>query len=440
MSKRIEITMRKFLITAVLSIAIGVAGHGMLRAQTVNLKTQEVELAKMAETILRSDSTDLKFELNKKFIVRMTELLKRPESYNYGFDSLKTISRLRPSDNSFRVFTWYIVDRPPGAYYGEYAHYYFGLVQRRYVDAKGKVHHLVIPLMELESIPRGIESMVTDNYNWFGALYYAPKGEEQILAYDGTYYKLETKDGGEMKEEKGETEKMVTFIAGKYRGRQLKEEKKLTYSNQKRVKRKVRYYVLTGWNGWDNKANYKVMDIMSFDPDDSSKVVFGAPIIYFEGIPKARALFKYSDYAPFSLNTGMVKTGFMNLGRKKMLVYDHLAPPQHARATEVYDLGPDGSYDALSYYKRYGGYFEWYRDVEVADKYEGKKHVKEMQKLQAHYAAQDSATFPDYSSLSSKKSQRQARRSTKKEYKRQRAEAERKLKESGVNMGEGKRE
>ena len=63
MSKRFEINMRKFLITALLSIAIGAAGQGMLKAQTANLKIQELELAKMAEIILRSDSTDLKFEL-----------------------------------------------------------------------------------------------------------------------------------------------------------------------------------------------------------------------------------------------------------------------------------------------------------------------------------------------------------------------------------------
>lgn len=412
---------------------------GAAFAQMKSLATAEAELAKMAHTILNSDSTDLKFELNKEFITCFTELLKQPESYGYAFDSLKTISRLRPADNSFRIFTWYIVDRPKDTYYGDYAHYYFGLVQRKYTDVSGKVHYLVIPLMEMERIPKGIESAVTDNYAWFGALYYAPRERPNVLAYDGSYYKLESKKGGVLEDGK-ETEQVITFVQGKYRGRQLKEVKKLSYSNQVRVKRKVRYYVLMGWNGWDHKANYKVLDIMTFDPEDSSRVVFGAPIIYFDQIPKARALFKYSDYAPFSLNTGSVKTGFLNLGRKDMVVYDHLAPPRNARSTDMYELGPDGSYDALSYYKRFGGYFEWYRDVEVADKFEGKRHKREMEKRQAFYAAQDSATFPDYNQLSSRKMARRARKANQREYKRQRKAAEEGIRESGLKIGEAKPE
>lgn len=407
--------------------------------QSSFVQQEEKALAKMAHTILNSDSTDHKFELNKKFIVRLTKLLQKPESYDYPFDSLKTISRLTPEDKSFRIFTWYIVDRPANTYYGDYAHYYFGLIQRKFVGKNGKVHHLVIPLMEMETIPKGIENLVTDNYNWFGALYYQPKGRDHLLSYDGSYYKIVAKEG-EAKEEKKETEQTITFIPGKFHGRMLKETQKLSYSNQKRVKEKVRYYVLTGWNGWDHKANYKVVDIMTFDPEDSTKVVFGAPIMYFDRIPKARGLFKYSDYAPFSLNMSYVKSGPFKLFRKYMIVYDHLAPPRDARPTEASQLGPDGSYDGLYYFSKYGGYFEWYRDVEVAEKIEGKRHLKEMQKRQAYYAAQDSLTFPDYNQLNGKKSQRQARKANRREYDRQRKESERKLKEAGIKLGTAKEE
>ena len=116
-----------------------------------------------------------------------------------------------------------------------------------------------------------------------------------------------------------------------------------------------------------------------------------------------------------------------------MLIYDHLAPPQHARPTEMLELGPDGSYDALSYYKRFGGYFEWYRNVETAEKYESRKHAKEMAKLQAEYVKGDS-TFPDYEQLSTRKQARIARKATKREIKRQAREAEESLKKSGIDM------
>ncbi|MBP6641085.1 MAG: hypothetical protein KA293_12410, partial [Bacteroidia bacterium] len=65
----------------------------------------EKELAPMARMMLNDTSTTKKIELNKEFIVRMTNLLAREESYDYPFDSLKTISHLRPDDNSFRIFT-----------------------------------------------------------------------------------------------------------------------------------------------------------------------------------------------------------------------------------------------------------------------------------------------------------------------------------------------
>lgn len=397
----------------------------------------EEELAKIAFDILNHDSTDHKFEINKEFIVRMTDLLKRPESFGHPFESMKTVSRQTPEDNSFRIFTWYIVDRTPEAYYAENAHYYFGLIQRRHVDPSGKVHHIVIPLMEMDQIPRGFENIVTDNFDWFGALYYKPKHEKHLLAYDGHYYKLVPKKG-EVKEST-EKEQTVTFIKGRYKSRILSETSKLSYDNHKRVKESVRYYVLTGWNGWDNKANYKVFELLSFDPEDSTRAIFGAPIIYFGKIPKARALFKYSDVSHFSLNTGYVKRGPFNLGKRQMLIYDHMAVPENTRPSEKYELGPDGTYDALSYYPRYGGYFEWYRKVETADNYESRQHRKEMAEKQLYYAAQDSLTFPDYAKLSSKKEQRRINKSNKRVLKQQKEAAEARMKATGFDP-KGKKE
>ena len=420
----------------ILILSISCLWGGWIFGQSDYLQKEEVALAKMAHTILNSDSINLKFELNKKFIVRFTRLLKKAESYNYPFDSLKTISNLSPEDGSFRIFTWYIVDRPKNTYYGDYAHYYFGLIQRKYIGENGKIHHLVIPLMEMESIPKGIENLVTDNYNWLGALYYQPRGRKNLLSYDGSYYKLVPK-AGKVKVKDQKTEQVVTFIPGKYRGRTLTEEKKLSYSNHKRVKENVRYYVLTGWNGWDHQTNYKIVDIMTFDQKDSSKVVFGAPIMYFGKIPKARALFKYSDYAPFSLNMSYVKSGPFKLFRKHMIVYDHMALPKNSRPTAASQMGPDGSYDALYYYKRHGGYFEWYRDVEVAEKYAGKKHRKKIKKLQELHYLDDSLTYSNYNP-NSRKAQRKAKKANKREYKRQRKESEQRLKNSGIDLGKGK--
>lgn len=374
MIRTIRISLSAFLLLVGFSALFAQSRDGKMTVAEV-----EKELAPMAFDVLNHDSVDLKFELNKQFTVRMMELLKRPESFDHPFDSLKTISILTSADNSFRVFTWYIVDRPAGVMYGDLAHYYFGLIQRKFVTAAGETQYIVIPLMELPSIPQGFESVVTDNYRWFGALYYQPKNKKYIPQFRGQYYKLVPKNGevGEVEE----TELVYDFVPGKVGARTLREVKKLKYDNMKRVKRDVDYYVLTGWNGWDNKANYKVCEIMSFDPEDSSRVLFGAPIMYFEKIPKSRALFKYSEFAPFSLNINTVKSGWFKLGKRQMFVYDHLANPHMNPETGVYESGPDGSYDALYYYKKHGGYFEWYRDVKVVDGANNQYSEKELKKI-----------------------------------------------------------
>lgn len=398
----------------------------------------ELELAPMARFILEDTSTDAKIEKNKEFIVRLTRLLQRPESYDHPFDSLKTVSRLSPADGTFRIFTWFIVDNPTQAYFSEYAHYYFGLVQRKYVDKLGKTHYLVIPLMELERSPKGLESIVTDNRSWFGALYYKPKDDKYIQSYDGYYYRL-VPGKGELKRDPDAKEQVITFVPNKYRSRVVTEVDQPKMSNYKRVKTEQRYYLLMGWNGWDNTANYKVVDVLTFDPEDSMKVNFGAPIFYFDRIPKARALFKYADYSTFTLNFSNVKRGPFQMFNKRMLVYDHLAPPAQSRPMDQYDLGPDGSYDALSYYGRYGGYFEWYRNVETRERYNGRKHAKEMARLQAEHAKGDS-TLPYYENIMTKQQVRRSEKAADRAAAKQRKELERKLKASGIEIPKAKRE
>jgi hypothetical protein len=396
----------------------------------------EAELAPLAALVLNDSSTERKIAVNKQLIQRLTRLLQRPESYDHPFTALKTISRLSPADETFRIFTWYIIDNPTQAYYSDDSHYYFGLVQRRFVDARGETHYLVIPLMELEQLPMGVENMVFDNFSWFGALYYKPKDSEHLPHYDGFYYKL-TPGRVKQRPGPGKQEEVLQFTPGKYRGRHLSMADQPQYSNYRREKTKTRYYLLMGWNGWDRTASYKVVDVLTFDEKDSMKVHFGAPIFYFDQIPKARALFKYSDYAVFNLNFEHVRRGPFKLFSKRMLVYDHLAQPQQARPLEQYPLGPDGSCDALSYYPRHG-YFEWYRDVQTSDAYNSRRHAREMAQLQAQYVQGDS-TLPHYDQLQTRPQIHRGTRYGDKIAKKQRKELEKQLEESGIQLPKPKR-
>ena len=100
----------------------------------------------------------------------------------------------------------------------------------------------------------------------------------------------------------------------------------------------------------------------------------------------------------------------------------------------MYELGPDGSYDAISYYKKYGGYFEWYRKVDIADNHSGKNHRKQMQELQMYHAAQDSATFPDYVDAYSARKIKKLQKQRTKTLNKQRKATEKGLREAGIKL------
>ena len=415
------------------------------RAQTADLDKNkslpeiEIELAELANEILNNDSTTHKFDLNIIFVSKMTHVLRRPESYSYPFDSLKTISILKSADGAFRVFTWYIVDKPKDSYYTDNSHYYFGMVQRRFVTATGEIQFLVIPLLEFDNIPKGFENLVTDNRTWFGALYYQAKFTDYVPAYDGYYYKLIPKEKAEMIKT-GEKATILTYTPGKYRSRSFKEINGVQLSTHTREKQKIRYYVLMGWNGWNNKSNYKVFEIMSFDPEDSSRIIFGAPIIHFERIPKARAMFKYGENSSFTLNTGYIRTGLFGMAKKKMYVFDHLALPSRAREGEMFGYGPDGTFDGIKFSKGYGGYFEVYQNIEPDYKMNRKK---ERQHFKEILEKQEMTELDSLEELSNKAGTGKSNRENLREFQKQRKAEEKRLKDAGLNIpkgGEGKKE
>ncbi|MEL6590443.1 MAG: hypothetical protein AAFQ87_09070 [Bacteroidota bacterium] len=326
-------------------IALALLFPGISKAQT-SLTQVESQLADYASSFLVDTTLQHKIAQNKQFSSLLLKTLNRPESYEYDWKGLESISVLKPEDNSFRIFTWFLVDKKLDQYYGPEYNYHFGVVQRRYEDPEtGKIEYIVIPLFEMSEVPRGVDNMLLDNNQWMGALYYLPKGEEHLP---------------------------------KYRLKYLSPKRKRP--NGKQIKIKQDFYLLMGWSGNDEKSNLKMVEVMSFDPEQKDRVVFGADVFYFDQIPKYRAIFQYSEYAPFSLNYNWVLD--KPFGKKQMIVYDHMGTPKSGeqKLKEIWETGPDGSYDALYFYKR-GGYFEWYRNIELAERYISKQYRKEQESI-----------------------------------------------------------
>ena len=101
-----------------------------------------------------------RFEQNAKFIKLLVNALKTPFSYNYSFDSLKTISLVNSPDHTFRIFSWYIPVED-----GTYR--FFGSIQMATKNGSLKLYPLIDDTEHFKD-----DNLITTNKQWYGARYY----------------------------------------------------------------------------------------------------------------------------------------------------------------------------------------------------------------------------------------------------------------------------
>jgi hypothetical protein len=124
------------------------------------LAKQQDSLTSLSEAIFAANDDLSRLEKNTVFVKHLITALKINGSFNYGFDSLKRISILKPSDNSFRIITWFIPMND-----GTYR--YYGTIQMPTSNGELKLHPLNDATNSLAD-PYAINS----NKNWLGARYY----------------------------------------------------------------------------------------------------------------------------------------------------------------------------------------------------------------------------------------------------------------------------
>ena len=142
----------------------------------------EDTLKVMAQTIMNGENETIKTEANNAFISTLQEVLQFERSFNYPFDSLKTISIKTSSDSKVRIYTW-LLKKDNGSYQ------YFGFVHYK---NKSKKRYEIITLNDNSENIRRPENEQLDNNNWYGALYYdiiyiKKKGRKYytLLGWDG---------------------------------------------------------------------------------------------------------------------------------------------------------------------------------------------------------------------------------------------------------------
>jgi hypothetical protein len=146
----------------------------------------ERSIAALAEQVSEIQFNDALLDsLNGCLLDSLHQMLSRPESFDYDFDSLKYISKLRSNDKLLRIFTWNIA-KSDGTYH------HFGFLQYNLKDKKEVLLYSLIDNSDSIADP---ENQTLNDQNWFGATYY------QIIetqTKSDTYYTLLGWDGNNL--------------------------------------------------------------------------------------------------------------------------------------------------------------------------------------------------------------------------------------------------
>jgi hypothetical protein len=121
------------------------------------------QLRVYADSMSRGSTDAIRNAYCALFNPLLLDILKSPISFDFVFDSLKTLSALKSSDGQVRIFTWFLQSRETGTFN------YFGLIQKRNAKTgKFSIHGL----MEKKHDTDFAEINVLKVDEWYGAVYY----------------------------------------------------------------------------------------------------------------------------------------------------------------------------------------------------------------------------------------------------------------------------
>jgi hypothetical protein len=121
-----------------------------------------ITLQKFAESIQMDTLLSDRMKSDSIFTKKLVAVLKNEHSFDFEFDSLKSIKHLISPDNKFKIFTWQ-VDLGDGTYRQR------GAIQMNTNDGKLLLH----PLFDQSDFVSNISLGVNDRKHWIGAVYYA---------------------------------------------------------------------------------------------------------------------------------------------------------------------------------------------------------------------------------------------------------------------------
>ncbi|MFW5777723.1 MAG: hypothetical protein ACOCW7_00995 [Bacteroidota bacterium] len=123
--------------------------------------SMEDSLKNMTERILLKEHDFERLTINHEFNLYFKQALEKKGSFDYPFDSLTNVSKLRSPDNSFRIITWFV---PLSGNSFEF----FGFFQ--YHDSRRDEYYLYT-LTDKRPAQNNIEYETVEPENWYGAYY-----------------------------------------------------------------------------------------------------------------------------------------------------------------------------------------------------------------------------------------------------------------------------
>ncbi len=164
------------------------------------LRKKEDSLKSLALEIIQGRTAADRFKADSHFTKMFVRALKIPQSFDYPFDSLITISKLLPSDGSFKIFTWQMV-------INDYVVRQHGAIQMKTKD--GSLN--LFPLIDKSDITKNPADTIGNNFGWIGAVYYRLIEKQ---AFGKNYYTLLGYDENNLNSNKKIIE-VLTFDGGK---------------------------------------------------------------------------------------------------------------------------------------------------------------------------------------------------------------------------------
>lgn len=138
------------------SYAQNISNEGKIQLQQI-----ESTIRPFADSMIQAGDWIDRFRADSLFTRGLVKALKLPFSFNYNFDSIKTISRLYAPDSSFKIFTWQIMK--DFSYYRQK-----GAIQMKTADGSLKL----FPLFDFSDFTKAPNDSIRDTKHWIGAIYY----------------------------------------------------------------------------------------------------------------------------------------------------------------------------------------------------------------------------------------------------------------------------